>query len=65
MGIHILTAQNIRSYADPMEQAYRLRHAVFPAVAVIRERGWTDFCQHTAWLVDPVNSELQAAPMRQ
>jgi acyl-homoserine lactone synthase len=37
MGIHIVTAENIRSYTDAMEQAYRLRHAVF-----VEEMGWTD-----------------------
>ena len=35
MGIHIVTAENIDSYADAMEQAYRLRHSVF-----VDEMGW-------------------------
>ncbi|MBU6464188.1 MAG: GNAT family N-acetyltransferase [Bradyrhizobium sp.] len=37
MGIHIVTAENIGSYAEAMEQAYRLRHAVF-----VEEMGWND-----------------------
>jgi acyl-homoserine lactone synthase len=35
MGIHIVTAENIHAYTDAMEQAYRLRHAVF-----VEEMGW-------------------------
>jgi acyl-homoserine lactone synthase len=35
--IHIVTAENIHSYAAAMEQAYRLRHAVF-----VEEMGWDD-----------------------
>ncbi len=35
--IHIVTAENIHCYAAAMEQAYRLRHAVF-----VDEMGWTD-----------------------
>jgi acyl-homoserine lactone synthase len=37
MGIHIVTAENIGAYRDAMEQAYRLRHAVF-----VEEMGWDD-----------------------
>jgi acyl-homoserine lactone synthase len=37
MGIHIVTAENIGSYAEAMEQAYRLRHTVF-----VEEMGWND-----------------------
>lgn len=37
MGIHIVTAENIGSYASAMEQAYRLRHNVF-----VDEMGWED-----------------------
>jgi acyl-homoserine lactone synthase len=35
MGIHIVAADNISSYAEAMEQAYRLRHTVF-----VEEMGW-------------------------
>ena len=35
--IHIVTAENIQSYTAAMEQAYRLRHAVF-----VEEMGWND-----------------------
>ena len=35
--IHIVTAENIDSYAAAMEQAYRLRHTVF-----VEEMGWKD-----------------------
>jgi acyl-homoserine lactone synthase len=35
--IHVVTAENIDSYAAAMEQAYRLRHAVF-----VDEMGWSD-----------------------
>ncbi|WP_375414573.1 acyl-homoserine-lactone synthase [uncultured Bradyrhizobium sp.] len=35
--IHIVTAENIHSYAGAMEQAYRLRHAVF-----VEEMGWNN-----------------------
>jgi acyl-homoserine lactone synthase len=35
--IHIVTAENIHSYAVAMEQAYRLRHVVF-----VEEMGWDD-----------------------
>ena len=34
--IHVVTAENIASYRDAMEQAYRLRHDVF-----VDELGWT------------------------
>jgi acyl-homoserine lactone synthase len=37
MGIHIVAAENIGSYAKAMEQAYRLRHTVF-----VEEMGWND-----------------------
>jgi acyl-homoserine lactone synthase len=37
MGIHIVAAENIGSYAGAMEQAYRLRHTVF-----VEEMGWND-----------------------
>ena len=37
MGIHIVTAENIGSYAQAMEQVYRLRHSVF-----VEEMGWSD-----------------------
>ena len=37
MGIHIVTAENIDSYAEAMEQAYRLRHSVF-----VDEMGWSN-----------------------
>jgi acyl-homoserine lactone synthase len=37
MGIHIVAAENIGSYAEAMEQAYRLRHNVF-----VEEMGWSD-----------------------
>jgi acyl-homoserine lactone synthase len=33
--IHIVTAENIHLYRDAMEQAYRLRHAVF-----VEDMGW-------------------------
>jgi acyl-homoserine lactone synthase len=35
--IHVVTAENIASYRDAMEQAYRLRHDVF-----VDELGWSD-----------------------
>lgn len=35
--IHIVTAENIRDYADQMDQAFRLRHDVF-----VDEMGWND-----------------------
>jgi acyl-homoserine lactone synthase len=37
MGIHIVAPENIGSYAEAMEQAYRLRHKVF-----VEEMGWND-----------------------
>jgi acyl-homoserine lactone synthase len=37
MGIHIVAADNISSYTDAMEQAYRLRHTVF-----VEEMGWSN-----------------------
>jgi acyl-homoserine lactone synthase len=37
MGIHIVAPENIGSYAEAMEQAYRLRHKVF-----VGEMGWSD-----------------------
>ncbi|MGA2053964.1 MAG: acyl-homoserine-lactone synthase [Bradyrhizobium sp.] len=37
MGIHIVAAENISSYAEAMEQAYRLRHTVF-----VEEMGWNN-----------------------
>jgi acyl-homoserine lactone synthase len=37
MGIHIVAPENIGSYAEAMEQAYRLRHKVF-----VEEMGWSD-----------------------
>jgi acyl-homoserine lactone synthase len=37
MGIHIVAADNISSYAEAMEQAYRLRHMVF-----VEEMGWSN-----------------------
>jgi acyl-homoserine lactone synthase len=40
MGIHIVTAENISSYADAMEQVYRLRHAVF-----VEEMGWSNLAR--------------------
>jgi acyl-homoserine lactone synthase len=40
MAIHIVTAENIDSYAQAMEQAYRLRHNVF-----VDEMGWSDLCK--------------------
>lgn len=35
--IHLVTSENIEAYSDAMDQAYRLRHAVF-----VDEMGWTD-----------------------
>jgi len=40
MGIHIVTAENIGAYSDAMEQAYRLRHAVF-----VEEMGWSNLAR--------------------
>jgi acyl-homoserine lactone synthase len=37
MGIHIVAADNISSYAEAMEQVYRLRHTVF-----VEEMGWNN-----------------------
>jgi acyl-homoserine lactone synthase len=37
MGIHIVGTENIGSYTEAMEQAYRLRHTVF-----VEEMGWND-----------------------
>jgi acyl-homoserine lactone synthase len=47
MGIHIVTAENIHSYAEVMEQAYRLRHAVF-----VEEMDWNDLRRPDAREID-------------
>lgn len=45
--IHIVTYENIESYQDEMEQAYRLRHRVF-----VEEMGWTDLHKADAREID-------------
>jgi acyl-homoserine lactone synthase len=50
--VHVVTATNRDSYADALEQSYRLRHQIF-----VGERGWTGLARPDGRDVDTFDDE--------
>jgi acyl-homoserine lactone synthase len=50
--LYIVTSENIDSYREEMEQAFRLRHRVF-----VEEKGWTDLAREEGREIDQFDNE--------